>query len=128
MQQSKKIIVLEDDPDSLFLIRKVLENAGYTVECFQDGSHLLDSDNYGTPSLFILDNKTGMVDGITVCKYLKAQQQRRSIPIIMMSGSLEFETIALQSGVDYFLSKPLNIASLLKIIGSLIASENSKVG
>ena len=130
MQQSKTIIVVEDDPDSLFLIRKVLENAGYTVECFQDGSHLLDGENYQTPSLFLLDNSIGMVDGITVCKYLKGQQERRSIPIVMMSGSLEFETIALQSGVDYFLSKPLNMRKLLKIVGSLVASSigESKVG
>jgi DNA-binding response OmpR family regulator len=127
MQQSKKIIVVEDDPDSLFLIRKVLENAGYAVECFQDGSLLLNSDNYGIPSLFILDNKIGMVDGITVCKYLKAQHERKPIPIVMMSGSLEFETIALQSGVDYFLSKPLNMANLLKIIGSLIASPSEQI-
>jgi two-component system, OmpR family, phosphate regulon response regulator PhoB len=127
MQQSKTIIVVEDDPDSLFLIRKVLENAGYAVECFQDGSHLLDGDHYQTPSLFILDNNIGMVDGITVCKYLKGRQERRSIPIVMMSGSLEFETIALQSGVDYFFSKPLNMTKLLKVVGSLLADSIEEV-
>ena len=129
MQQSKKIIIVEDDPDSLFLIRKVLEKVGYVVECFQDGSYLLDTTNYEVPSLFILDNKIGMVDGITVCKYLRAQQESAAIPIVMISGALEFKIIALQSGVDYFLSKPLNMHSLLKIIGSLVAdpSEDSKV-
>lgn len=122
MQQSKKIIVVEDDPDSLFLICKVLENTGYAVECFQDGSLLLNSGNYESPSLFILDNKVGLVDGITVCKYLKAQQKSRSIPILMISGSLEFETIALQAGVDYFLPKPLKMDDLLKIVASIVAN------
>lgn len=119
MQKQKKIIVVEDDPDSLFLICKVLERAGYNVECFQDGSHLLAVDNFDCASLFILDNNIGSVDGITVCKYLKQHSGAKLIPIIMTSGSLEFETIAMQSGVDYFLSKPLNMKSLLKIVGSL---------
>lgn len=119
-QKGKKIIVVEDDPDSLFLMGKVLENAGYFVECFQDGSHLFDAENYVLPDLFILDKKIGMVDGLKLCNYLKAQKVCKAIPVVMISGSPEFEIMAIREGADHFLIKPLKMSHLLKIVHSSI--------
>ena len=120
MAEKKKIIVVEDDPDCLFLMRKILENAGYSVDCFQDGSHLLDTENFECPDLFILDRRAGSIDGLTICKFLKAHKVCGSIPIIMTTGSAEIERIAIEEGVDEFLSKPINTNYLLESVHVLI--------
>jgi DNA-binding response OmpR family regulator len=120
MNTKKKIVVVEDDPDLLFLLGKVLSRVGYHVECLRDGSIILNAD-FVLPDLFILDRQLGCVDGIMITKYLKSfgQQQR---PIVMMSGTKEYERHALIAGVDYFLEKPLNIKNLLQIVESLLSN------
>lgn len=119
MAEKKKILVVEDDPDCLFLMEKILENAGYNVESSQDGSHLMDTKKFVCPDLFILDNNAGLIDGLTICRYLKAQKACATIPIIMITGSAEMERIAIQEGVDHFLSKPINTNHLLEIAHAL---------
>lgn len=123
MNTNKKVVIVEDDPDLLFLLGKVLMQAGYRVECLRDGTIILNS-NFVWPDLFILDKKMESMDGITITKYLKSNK-RMQIPIVMMSGTQEFAHKAFQAGVDYFLEKPLNIKKLLKIVDSLTLSPKS---
>jgi DNA-binding response OmpR family regulator len=124
MNTKKKIVVVEDDPDLLFLLGKVLSRVGYHVDCMHDGCAILNSE-FVWPDLFLLDKQLECVDGITITKYLKSldHQQR---PIVMISGTKEYEQHALQAGVDYFLEKPLNIKTLLRIIDGLLTNTLSK--
>jgi len=116
----KKIVIVEDDADLLFLLGKVLMKAGYRVECFLNGSTLVENKNYPWPDLFILDKEMEFMDGIEISSYLKSNKETEAIPVVMMSGAQENKNAALQAGADYFLEKPLNIKRVLQIIHSLI--------
>ena len=126
MDNNKKIVVVEDDADLLFLLGKVLAKAGYQVECFLNGSTLVENQNYAWPDLFILDKEMEFMDGIEISHYLKSNKQTEAIPVVMMSGSKENENAALKAGADYFLEKPLNIKRVLQITHSLIFDQEKR--
>ena len=126
MDNNKKIVVVEDDADLLFLLGKVLAKAGYQVECFLNGSTIVENQNYAWPDLFILDKEMEFMDGIEISHYLKSNKQTEAIPVVMMSGSKENENAALKAGADYFLEKPLNIKRVLQITHSLIFDQEKR--
>src|SRR3990170_1874209 len=126
MDNNKKIVVVEDDADLLFLLGKVLMKAGYQVECFLNGSTIVENQNYAWPDLFILDKEMEFMDGIEISHYLKSNKQTEAIPVVMMSGSKENENAALKAGADYFLEKPLNIKRVLQITHSLIFDQEKR--
>jgi chemosensory pili system protein ChpA (sensor histidine kinase/response regulator) len=74
------------------------------------------------PDLFILDKKMKVIDGFALSKYLKLNERTKNIPIIMISATPEYEKKALEIGINFFMSKPLNTFRLLQIINSLISA------
>jgi DNA-binding response OmpR family regulator len=94
--------------------------AGYHVECFLNGSTIIENKNYAWPDLFILDKEMEFMDGLEISSYLKSNKETEAIPVVIMSGTQENENAALQAGADCFLEKPLNIKRVLRIIHSLI--------
>jgi DNA-binding response OmpR family regulator len=126
MNKHKKIVVVEDDADLLFLLGKVLRKAGYEVECFLNGSTIVENQNYAWPDLFILDKEMEFMDGVEISHRLKSNKKTQAIPVVMMSGGKENENAALQAGADYFLEKPLNINRVLQITHSLIFDQQEK--
>ena len=117
---NKKIGIVEDDGDLLFLLKKVLLKEGYKVDCFQDGSVIFNNHGYPWPDLFLLDKKTQFVYGLTICKFLRSNKATAEIPIIIMSGTSQFEKDAFQAGADYFLEKPIDINKFLTLLNSLL--------
>lgn len=120
---SKKILIAEDDSDLLFLLGKVLQDAGYVVQCLNEPSSIV-SNVHEWPSLFILDKEMKFIDGIAICKYLKLNKQARNIPIVVISGGYQFENKALKAGADCFIAKPFNTTHLLNVIETLIAKSS----
>jgi DNA-binding response OmpR family regulator len=121
MNRSKKVVVVEDNPDLLFLLGKILVKAGLDVECFRDGSSIMDNKLNRWPDLFILDKELGYMDGFVICKFLKSKRETAAIPIVMISGTKESEGTALKIGVSYFYEKPIDIDKLLEVIRFLMA-------
>jgi DNA-binding response OmpR family regulator len=73
-----------------------------------------------TPHLFIVDVKMAIIDGFALCKYLKLNPCTKDVPVILMSGFHEYRKRALEAGADYFVSKPFDIAELLRIMNGLM--------
>jgi DNA-binding response OmpR family regulator len=110
---SKKILVVDDDPDILIAIQAMLEDEGYVVETTEKGEYAeqLQAANY--PDLILLDMLLSGKDGREITRLLKNQLDTKHIPIIMLSahpGALK-ETLA--AGADDFLAKPFDIDTLL---------------
>src|SRR5687768_9682628 len=126
MDKNKKIVVIEDDADLLFLLEKVLVKAGYQVECFLNGSTIVNNQNYAWPDLFILDKEMEFMNGIEISHHLKSNKKTEAIPVVMMSGNQESENAALEAGADYFLEKPLNIKRVLQVTHSLIFDQEKR--
>lgn len=108
-------MIAEDDPDILFIMDLILEEAGYNVEYSSEGKKLIAGD-YSLPDLFILDKRIPDIDGMEICRHLRSQDATRDIPIIMISASPGFAENAKKVGVSDFLEKPFRTDDLLNIV------------
>jgi DNA-binding response OmpR family regulator len=115
----KKIVLVEDDPDILFTVNFILENAGYTVCAIATAQSLLEN-NYDLPDLFILDKRMPDMDGIDVCRHLRTLDNSKEIPIIIISASPRFGPQALKAGANDFLEKPFQMKDLLKLVAKYL--------
>lgn len=110
----KKILVVEDDADTAFILKQILTQSGYDVLCLTEGIKLVEGiDDW--PDLFILDKDMPTIDGIALCKYLKLNDSTKNIPIILISGHV-LKKKALKAGATAFLQKPFDSKKLLKVI------------
>ena len=117
---SKKILVVDDDPDILDAIQFALEDEGYTVTTSEKGEYAesLRDGNGGLPDLIILDVLLSGKDGRLICKKLKGQEETRHIPIIMISAHPGADRSVREVGADDFLAKPFEVEALLaKVAG-----------
>ena len=117
-----KILLIEDSKKFSDLVKKGLENEGYTVDCVydgQDGKHrieLCDSEY----DLIILDIMLPKIDGITVCKSIR--KGKIDTPVLMLTAkdATEDKIIGLDSGADDYLIKPFEFNELLARIRALL--------
>lgn len=118
----KRILIADDDPTVVDVLKIVLEKAGYETEFTLDGKVLL---NPPAPhvDLILLDVRMSGVDGLIVCKYLKSQAQTKAIPIVMVSAVPDLSTLAGNAGADGFLEKPFNMDQLLNVVEENIAQD-----
>jgi len=119
---SKKILVVDDNPDILELVKILLERKDYEVETLINGRETLDFVDAIHPNLIILDVMLGNCDGRDICRNLKSRMESKNIPIIMFSGSHNIrDSIGTNCFPDDFLEKPFDIDALLEKVGRLAA-------
>jgi len=123
MNTQKKVMIADDDPGILDAVEAMLEFGGYQVSSTPNGATLLDiRENF--PDLLLLDIWMPGTDGRDVCKYLKAQERTKNMPIIMISASTELEKSAKEAGADDFLEKPFDMDELLQKIDYYLTKVN----
>ena len=118
------ILVVEDGPDHLELLRLILTEHGYEVEAATDGASALALANASNnpPDLILLDINLPDVDGYTICQQLKAQPETEGIPVIFISGLEEPEdkvSAFKVGGIDY-ITKPFYAPEVIARIDSQI--------
>lgn len=119
MKPIKRIIITDDDRGIQDVLRTMLEHKGYEVTIFDDGTPLLDG-GFPIPDLFILDKQLPGVDGLDVCRFLKAQDATRHIPVLMLSASPQHRSEVEAACVDSFLEKPFKMKKLREAVVALI--------
>ncbi|HSN31543.1 MAG TPA: response regulator transcription factor [Ideonella sp.] len=114
------ILLAEDQTDIRELIAMNLRSAGYAVTAVGDGLAALASQNERADDLLILDLMMPGMDGLEVCKALRARQ--RSTPILMLTAkSTELDRVlGLELGADDYLTKPFSLAELLARVKALL--------
>ena len=110
-----EILVVDDEPDTLALLTSILTEAGYRVRPSDSGSLALASVENSPPDLILLDMRMPVMDGLEVCRQLKARKESREIPVVFVSGSADAEVRVdgLEIGAVDFVIKPFNRAELL---------------
>ena len=118
------ILVVDDEPDIRELIQDILEDEGYHAVVAADGEQARSAFSLHAPSLTLLDIWMPDVDGISLLKEFK--QQNENATILMMSGHGTIETAveATRLGASDFIEKPLSMAKLLR--GIELAFESQK--
>jgi DNA-binding response OmpR family regulator len=120
MTEKKRIAIIDDDPDILFILKQALESAGYETRGSTDGEDIIDIVNAFHPHIILLDFVISGIDGSVVCKWLKGQEASKQIPIIMMSAHPEAEETARDAHADGVMSKPFELQTLLDTIEKFI--------
>ncbi|WP_285641582.1 response regulator transcription factor [Lentzea sp. NBRC 102530] len=116
---SARILVAEDDPKQSHLIRAYLEHEGHSVLVARDGRAALDLARSRTPDLVVLDVMMPEVDGLDVCRVLRAESQ---VPILMLTArSTEADLLlGLDLGADDYVVKPYSPRELVARVRALL--------
>jgi len=118
-----KILIVEDDLDSLKLIGLILQSKGYQVIAAQNGQQALEKASNEMPDLVILDIMMPGMSGYEVCKRMRADPQTAAIPVIMFTAktSVEDKVAGFEAGADEYLTKPIHPAELVTRVEALLA-------
>ncbi len=116
MNENATILVLDDDPDICTMIKLMLEYHGFTVYTAdtQSRMEMLLAEN--KIDLVIMDMLLSGVNGADICRKLKNDPQKLSLPIIMLSAHPNAHEDCLAAGADDFLGKPFEMDELVKKI------------
>ena len=122
-----KILVIEDEKLLAESIRAVLEQKGFEVETVYDGETGAEYAALGIYDLLILDVMMPGMNGFEVAKQVRAR--RCSTPILMLTalGGIDDRIRGLNSGADYYLTKPFDTRELLACINALLRRQGSQV-
>ena len=109
------ILVADDEPVNLALIKRRLEWEEYRVETAEDGGQAVEAARRTLPDLIILDVMMPVLDGLQACRLLKGDPETRDIPVIFLSALDDIETkvSGLALGANDYVSKPFRVEELL---------------
>jgi len=116
---SGKILVVDDEPKIVRLVRSYLEQAGFTVVEANDGQTALIQARREKPDLVVLDLGLPGIDGIEVTRILRRE---RDTPIIMLTARVEDtdRIVGLELGADDYVTKPFNPRELLARVRAVL--------
>ena len=118
----KKILVIDDLPENVFMLQDRLENEGYEVITAYEGKSGISKAINEHPDLILLDIMMPEVTGIEVCKTLVSNNATADIPIILVTAKSDAEDTreGLEAGAFDYIKKPFNQIELLARINSAL--------
>ncbi len=110
-----RILVVEDDRDIAELVAHYLERAGHTAVIVGSGPDALAEARRDPPDVLILDRMLPGLDGLEVCRTLRAERQTADVPIIMLTARAEESdrVAGLEFGADDYVTKPFSPKELV---------------
>ncbi len=122
LKQQPTIMVVEDDADSRFMMRTLLEMRGYRVVEAESGEAAIMTAEAEQPGLILMDLQLPRLNGFAVTRHVRQHAQLRAVPIIIMSGHepTQHRRLALAAGCDEFLHKPLDFGQLEETLSRLL--------
>jgi len=123
--KDKFVLVVDDDPNIRSLLQQELTEAGYMVRLAEDGRKALALIREETPGLIILDVMMPEMNGFDVAAVLKNDPATMDIPIIILS-IVEDKERGFRLGVDRYLTKPIDTASLFHEVDTLLDQGKSR--
>jgi phosphate regulon transcriptional regulator PhoB len=116
------ILIVEDNADIVEIVRYNLERDGYTLLAAGDGEDGLKLAISKRPALILLDLMLPKVDGLEVCRLLRARAETREIPIVMLTAKGEESdvVVGLEVGADDYVVKPFSPKELVARIKAVL--------
>jgi two-component system, OmpR family, response regulator BaeR len=121
---SARIAIVEDEPELAALVADYARAAGYTATVFGDGAVALDALRRDPPSLLVLDLMLPGLDGLSLCRALRADAAPvlAALPIVMVTARVEEidRLLGLDAGADDYLCKPFSPRELVARIKAIL--------
>jgi DNA-binding response OmpR family regulator len=110
MSQPSRILIVDDEPFNVDYLEQELEDLGCITVSARNGQEALDKVMAEAPDLILLDVMMPIMDGFTLCRILKGQDETRMIPIVIMTalGGVDDRIQGIEAGADDFLTKPVD--------------------
>ncbi len=122
MNTRETIIVVDDNPDIVNIVKAILEGKGYNVVPAYSGAELFACLEQQKPDLIILDIMMPEMDGLQVLTRLKNASETSSIPVILLTAKVQYEDVlgGYKLGADYYITKPFTSTQLINGINLLL--------
>jgi CheY-like chemotaxis protein len=122
MDTKKTIMVVDDNPDIITIVKTILEGRGFTVFSASSGPELLNLLPTQQADLIILDIMMPEMDGLEVLTRLKGKTETSTIPVILLTAKVQYEDVlgGYKLGADYYITKPFTSTQLVNGINLLL--------
>ncbi len=119
---NRTILVVDDNPDIVDILRIMLESNGFNVRCGYSGEDLFASLKEQMPDLILLDIMMPQMDGLQVLRRLKEDPSMPFIPVILLSAKVLDEDVlrGYKMGADYYITKPFTPTQVLDGIKAVL--------
>ncbi|WDF45558.1 response regulator [Chryseobacterium sp. KACC 21268] len=119
--EGKKIMICDDDAGILEVLEMMLEIEGYTVYTESNSTNLIKEINNNKPDLLLMDLWMPVLSGDQLLRTIRGTKELESLPVIILSASVDGNEIASNAGANGFIAKPFDMDAVsLKIQNMLI--------
>jgi two-component system sensor histidine kinase ChiS len=120
--EGARILIVEDDPANVDLLKAQLSDQRYLIESAYDGDEAFKRINQKKPDLILLDIMLPKKSGFEVCKCIKSNSETRQIPVIMVTAlkDMESRVKGITVGADDFLTRPVDRSELISRVKSML--------
>ena len=119
----KRVLLVDDEPVLRSVVRQFLEFSGYEVVEAADGRHALDLAKERTPDIVLTDLLMPHIDGLDLCRRLRAHDSTRAVPVIFVTArnADDAQRMEMERVGNGFIMKPFEPDDLLKQIDETLA-------
>jgi DNA-binding NarL/FixJ family response regulator len=120
LKENKKLLLIDDDPNLILLVKDYLEFRGYNVDTAENGREALEILDNLIPDMIICDVMMPEMDGYTLVKHIREEPVTNRIPVLFLSakGQSQDRVKGLNEGADVYMSKPFEPEELVAQVES----------
>jgi CheY-like chemotaxis protein len=119
------VLLVEDTEDNRFMMRRLLEMAGYRVVEAMNGDEAVKLAKAELPQLILMDLSLPVIDGLAATRLIRKLPDFQATPIIAVSAhdTSDFQSEAIDAGCNSYVTKPIDFAELEELIARLLEKE-----
>lgn len=126
LKETKKVLVVDDEPDVTDLLEYNLTTQGFKVEVINDPLMIMGKARQFQPDIILLDIMMPELNGLQICRMLRADSTMKAVPIIFLTakGESEDRIKGLETGADDYICKPFDIREVILRVNGIFKRAN----